>query len=46
MSSTMLQLVQQAYGEMGLNVPSSVAGNQSLDVVQAQYLLNAVGNES
>jgi len=45
MSSTMLQLVQQAYGEMGLNVPSSVAGNQSLDVVQAQYLLNAVGNE-
>lgn len=43
--TTMLQLVQRATGEMGLNVPSSVAGNQTQDVVQQLALLNAVGNE-
>jgi hypothetical protein len=46
MSSTMLQLVQQAAGEMGLNVPASVAGNQTQDVVQMLALLNAVGYEA
>jgi len=30
----MLQLIQQATGEMGLSVPVSVAGNQTQDVVQ------------
>lgn len=46
MSSTMLQLIQQAAGEMGLNVPVSVAGNQTQDVVQMLALLNAVGYEA
>lgn len=45
MSSTMLQLIQQATGEMGLNVPTSVAGNTTADVVQQLALLNAVGYE-
>jgi len=43
--ATMLQLIQRATGEMGLSVPSSVAGNQTQDVVQQLALLNAVGNE-
>ena len=43
--TTMLQIIQRATGEMGLNVPSSVAGNQTQDVVQQLALLNAVGNE-
>lgn len=46
MSSTMLQLIQQAAGEMGLNIPVSVAGNQTQDVVQMHALLNAVGYEA
>lgn len=46
MSSTMLALIQQAAGEMGLNVPVSVAGNQTQDVVQMLALLNAVGYEA
>ncbi len=46
MSSTMLQLMQQGFGEMGLNVPVSVAGNQTQDVVQGLALLNAVGYEA
>lgn len=41
----MLQLIQQATGEMGLNVPTSVAGNTTADVVQQLALLNAVGYE-
>lgn len=45
MSSTMLQLIQQATSEMGVTVPSSVAGNTSTDVVQLLALLNAVGYE-
>jgi len=45
MSSTMLQLVQQATGEMGLNVPTYVAGNTQQDVVQQLALLNACGRE-
>jgi hypothetical protein len=45
MSSTLLQLVQQASGEMGLAVPQQVAGNTAADVIQLNYLVNAVGNE-
>lgn len=45
MSSTCLQLVQQAAGEMGLSVPNYVVGNTSLDTVQQLALINAVGNE-
>lgn len=44
-TTTMLQLVQQAATEMGLSVPSSVAGNTTQDVVQLLGLLNACGYE-
>lgn len=43
--TTMLSLVQSAAGEMGLAVPSSVAGNTAADTVQMLYLLNGLGNE-
>jgi len=43
--ATMLQLIQQATTEMGLNVPTSIAGNQTQEVVQLLGLLNAVGYE-
>ena len=43
--ATMLQLVQQATAEMGISVPTSVAGNTTQDVVQLLALLNAVGYE-
>jgi len=43
--ATMLQLVQQATGEMGLTVPNYVAGNTQQDVIQQLALLNAVGYE-
>jgi hypothetical protein len=45
MAMTLLQLVQQASGEMGLAVPQQVAGNTASDVIQLNYLINAVGNE-
>lgn len=45
MSSTLLQLVQQATGEMGLTVPTTVVGNTNTDVVQTLALINAVGYE-
>ena len=44
-TTTMLQLIQQATGEMGLSVPTAVAGNTNQDVVQQLALLNAVGYE-
>lgn len=44
-NSTMLQLVQQATGEMGLAVPTAVAGSTMTDTVQQLALLNAVGYE-
>lgn len=44
-NSTMLQLVQQASAELGIPVPSSVAGNPTQDVVQLLALLNAQGYE-
>ena len=43
--TTMLQLVQQATGEMGLAVPTYVAGNTAQDTIQQLALLNAVGYE-
>ena len=41
----MLQLVQQVTGELNLNVPSVVVGNQSQDVQQILALMNAAGYE-
>lgn len=43
--TTMLQLVQQATGEMGLTVPAYMAGNNAQDQIQQLALLNAVGYE-
>jgi hypothetical protein len=44
-NSTLIQLVQQAAGELGIPVPVSIAGNQALDVVQLYYLINGLGND-
>jgi hypothetical protein len=44
-ASSMLQLIQQATGELGLNVPTYVSGNTTQDVTQQLALLNAVGYE-
>ena len=44
-STTLLQLVEQATGEMGLAVPTTVAGNTNTDVIQIRSLINAVGYE-
>lgn len=45
MSSTMLQLVQQATGELGVSVPTYVVGNSNQDVTQILALMNASGYE-
>lgn len=45
MSATLLQLVQSATAEMGLPVPTAVAGSVDPQVVQLQALLNAGGAE-
>lgn len=45
MGSTMLQLVQQATSELGVPVPTYVAGNTNQDVIQINALMNAVGYE-
>lgn len=45
MSATMLSLIQQATGELGLSVPAYVVGNPAQDTVQQLALMNAVGNE-
>lgn len=45
-TTTMLQLVQQATGEMGVSVPATVASNTTQDVVQLLALLNACGYEN
>jgi hypothetical protein len=42
---TMLSLIQQATGEMGLSVPTAIASNTAPDQVQQLALLNAVGKE-
>lgn len=44
-NSTYLQIVQRAAGELGLSVPTSIAGNTALDVVQFSYLLNGLGSD-
>jgi hypothetical protein len=41
----MLEIVQAAAGEMGLAVPTFVAGNTASDVVQLLALLNSVGRK-
>lgn len=41
--TTMFQLVQQATGELGLAVPTQVAGSTAQDTIQQLALLNAVG---
>ena len=44
-TTTMLQLVQQATGELGLSVPTAVASSTNTDVVQIYRLINACGYE-
>ncbi len=43
MSDTLLQLVDQAAGEMGLDVPSSVVGSTVAQTQQYLYLINGAG---
>ena len=45
MSSTVLQLIQQAAPEMGLATPSTAVGNTNQEVVQLLALINACGKE-
>jgi hypothetical protein len=45
MGSTMLQLVTQVTGELGVPQPATVAGNTNQDVVQILALMNASGYE-
>ena len=45
MAQTMLQMVQTVTGELGLAVPTVVAGNQSQDVQQILALMNGSGYE-
>ncbi len=42
-NSTMLQLITQATTEMGLSVPTAVAGSTVQDTIQQLGLLNAIG---
>lgn len=44
-TTTLLQLVQQAAGELGISVPVSVVGNTQQDVIQLLALTNASGYE-
>ena len=44
-TTTLLQLVQQAAGELGISVPVSVVGNTQQDVIQLLALANASGYE-
>lgn len=44
MSMTLLQIIQQAVGEMGSGqVPTSIVSNQAQDTVQQYYLVNGLG---
>lgn len=45
MGSTLLQLVDTCFSELGLTAPTSVAGNPTQDVSQMQALMNASGSE-
>lgn len=40
---SLLTLVQQAFGEIGLPPPASVVGNTDANVIKAQYLANRAG---
>lgn len=40
---SLLTVVQQAFGEIGLTAPTSVVGNTDLNVVRALYLANRAG---
>ncbi len=44
-TTTLLQLVQQATGELGLSVPTTVVSNTNTDVIQIYRLANACGYE-
>jgi len=43
--TTMLSLIQQATGQMGLAVPTYIASSTAADQIQQLALLNAVGSE-
>jgi hypothetical protein len=45
MGSTMVQLITECTQELGIPTPSTVAGNNSQDVVQLLALMNACGYE-
>jgi len=45
MAKTLLEIVQQASGELGLSVPNAAASSTAQDVVQMVYLANALGEE-
>ena len=45
MGSTMVQLIQECTQELGIPTPSTVAGNNSQDIVQLLALMNAGGYE-
>ena len=45
MGSTMVDLIQECTQELGIPTPSTVAGNNSQDVVQLLALMNACGYE-
>ena len=45
MSSTMLQLIGQVTGELGIPTPATVVGNPVADVTQLLALMNACGYE-
>ena len=45
MSMTMLEIIQAATGEMGLSVPTYIAGNTQSDAIQQLALLNSVGRQ-
>lgn len=45
MSATVLQIIQQATGEMGLSVPTTAVANTNADVIQILALTNACGYE-
>lgn len=45
MSDTVLSLVQQACGELGLAVPTAVFSSTAQDTIQERYLINAAGKE-
>ena len=45
MAKTLLEIVQQASGELGLGVPNAAASSTAQDVVQMVYLANALGEE-